>query len=155
MSASYHASKRHFSEGHASACPQSEAQDVQKHIPSQRRHPIHLVPREAHNRPVIIFVTTCTATRRQILASAPAHEAIVKAWCAASTWLVGRYVIMPDHIHLFCAPNGLDAPSPERWMRFWKSVVTRSMGEPSTTLWQRHHWDRQFRSGESYGDKWE
>jgi putative transposase len=65
------------------------------------------VPREAHNRPVIIFVTTCTAKRRQILASASAHEAIVTAWSAASTWLVGRYVITPDHIHLFS--GALDA----------------------------------------------
>ena len=108
MSAPSDASKGHSSEGHASACPQSEAQDVQKHVPPERGHPIHLVPREAHNRPIIIFVTTCAAKRRQILASASAHEAIVTAWCAASTWLVGRYVIMPDHIHLFCARNGLD-----------------------------------------------
>ena len=166
MSAPSHASKQHSSEGHASACPQSEAQDVQKHVPPEaqdgqkhvppeRRHPIHLVPREVRNRPVIIFVTTCTAKRRQVLASASAHEAIVTAWCAASTWLVGRYVIMPDHIHLFCAPNGLDAPSLGHWMRLWKSLVTRSMGEPSGALWQRHHWDRRFRSGENYGDKWE
>jgi hypothetical protein len=28
-------------------------------------------------------------------------------------------------------------------------------GEPGSTLWQRHHWDRQLRSGETYGDKWE
>jgi putative transposase len=71
--------------------------------------------------------------------------------------MAGRtsYVIMPDHLHLFCARNGLDTPSLERWMRFWKSLVTRSMGEPGSTLWQRHHWDRQLRSGESYGDKWE
>ncbi len=130
-------------------------QSVQKHVLPEREHPIHLAPLEAHNRSIIIFVTTCTAKRRQILASACAHKTIVTAWCAASRWLVGRYVIMPDHIHLFCAPNGLDAPSLERWMRFWKSLVTRSMGEPSGVLWQCHHWDRQLRSGESYGDKWE
>jgi REP element-mobilizing transposase RayT len=40
-------------------------------------------------------------------------------------------------------------------MRFWKSVATRRLGEPSGELWQRHHWDRQLRSGESYDDKWE
>ena len=159
-----HSSEGDGSEGHASACPQSEAEDVQKHVPPdqgvrkrvpERRHPIHLAPLEAHNRSIIIFVTTCTAKRRQILASDSTHDAIVTAWCAASRWLVGRYVIMPDPIHLFCAPNGLDAPSLERWMRFWKSLVTRSMSEPSGVLWQRHHWDRQLRSGESYGDKWE
>ena len=149
------ASEGHASEGHASACPQSGAEDVRKPVPPERRHPIHLAPLEAHNRAIIIFVTTCTAKRRQILASASAHDAIITAWCAASTWLVGRYVIMPDHIHLFCAPNDVDAPSLERWMRFWKSLVTRSTGKAGGALWQRHHWDRQLRSGESYGDKWE
>ena len=152
----------HSSEGHASACPKLETRDtretdVQQHVPPkpERRHPIHLAPLEAHNLSVIIFVTICTAKRRQILASSSAQDAIVTAWCAASAWLVGRYVIMPDHIHLFCAPNSIDAPSLERWMRFWKSLVTRSRGERNGALWQRHHWDRQLRSGEAYDDKWE
>jgi len=120
-----------------------------------RRHPTHLPPLEFHNRSIIIFVTACTVGRRKILASDLAHEAILEVWRAASAWLVGRYVILPDHIHLFCAPNGLEAPSLERWMRFWKSIVTRSLGEKGGALWQRHHFDRQLRSGESYGDKWE
>jgi putative transposase len=120
-----------------------------------RRHPIHLSSFEAHNRPIIIFVTTCTAKRRKILASPSAHDAILAAWGEASSWLVGRYVIMPDHIHLFCAPNALDAPALNRWMRFWKSIATRGMGAKAGTAWQRHHWDRQLRSGESYDDKWE
>jgi putative transposase len=62
---------------------------------------------------------------------------------------------MPDHLHLFCAPNALEAPSLDRWMRFWKSLATREMGAKAGTVWQRHHWDRQLRSGESYDDKWE
>ena len=62
---------------------------------------------------------------------------------------------MPDHIHLFCAPNITDAPSIERWMRFWKSRATHGMAEKAGRVWQRHHWDRQLRSGESYDDKWE
>jgi putative transposase len=120
-----------------------------------RKHPIHLTPLEPHNRAVIIFVTTCTTKRRQILASRFAHEAILAAWTMASTWLIGRYVIMPEHIHLFCAPNALDAPPLERWMRFWKSLATRNLAEKAGSVWQRHHWDRQLRSGESYDDKWE
>jgi REP element-mobilizing transposase RayT len=120
-----------------------------------RKHPIHLLSFEVHNRPIFIFVTTCTAKRRAILASPSAHRAILAAWAMASTWLVGRYVIMPDHIHLFCAPNALDAPLLERWMRFWKSLATRTMGKTGGAVWQLHPWDRQLRSGESYGDKWE
>src|SRR5438477_11648432 len=103
MSAPSHSSEGHSSEGNASACPQSGAEDVQKHVPPdqgmrkrvpERRHPIHLAPLEAHNRPLIIFVTTCTVKRRQILASASTHDTIVTAWCAASRSMVGRYVIM-------------------------------------------------------------
>jgi putative transposase len=120
-----------------------------------RKHPIHLSSLEAHNRPIIIFVTTCTAKRRPILASPSTHDAILAAWAEASAWLVGRYVIMPDHIHLFCAPNALEVPPLERWMRFWKSLATRNLKAKAGSVWQRHHWDRQLRSGESYDDKWE
>jgi REP element-mobilizing transposase RayT len=120
-----------------------------------RKHPIHLSPSEAHNRPIIIFVAACTVERREILATLQAYAAIVRAWKLAPTWLVGRYVILPDHVHLSCAPNASDAPSLERWMRCWKSFVTKSLGQQRETVWQRHHWDRQLRSGESYDNKWE
>ena len=153
------------SEGRASARPQLESRAPAKNgtrgstslraKSDGRKHPIHLGSIEAHNLPVLIFVTTCTAKRRPMLASPSARDAILAAWAAASTWLVGRYVLMPDHIHLFCAPNAIDAPSLDRWMRFWKSLATRGMGKKAGTVWQRHHWDRQLRSGESYDDKWE
>ncbi len=62
---------------------------------------------------------------------------------------------MPDHVHFFCAPGGLDAPSLEVWMRHWNSIATRNLGEPGASVWQRYHWDRQLRKGEGYDDKWE
>ena len=141
--------------------------DMRKHVPPEgrasarpvsklyRRHPIHLPPSERHNRSIIIFVTACTAQRRKILASTSAYEAIVGWWALATTWLVGRYVIMPDHVHFFCAPNGIEVPALENWMRYWKSIVTRNLGETGGSVWQRHHWDRQLRKGESYDEKWE
>ncbi len=132
-------------EGRASACPPSGL---------QRRHPIHLSPVELHSRSIIVFVTVCTSRRRRILASPAVHQMIVSAWREAETWLVGRYVIMPDHVHLFCAPNGLDSPSLERWTRYWKSLVTKILNAKNGSIWQRHHWDRQLRSGESYSEKW-
>jgi putative transposase len=140
------ARKRVPPEGHASACPVSHR---------YRRHPIHLPPIEAHNLSIIIFVTACTAQRRKILASTSAHEAIVGSWALATTWLVGRYVIMPNHVHFFCAPNGIEAPALENWMRYWKSIVTRNLGEVGGSVWQRHHWDRQLRRGESYNEEWD
>ena len=62
---------------------------------------------------------------------------------------------MPDHIHFFAAPNAIEAPSLEKWMKYWKSRATSNMRKPGGTVWQRGHWDRQLRSGESYDDKWE
>ncbi len=121
-----------------------------------RTRPIHFAPRLTYGRePVIIFVTVCTAKRRKILASDQAHDAIVAAWGAATAWLVGRYVIMPDHMHFFCAPNECEAPVLERWTRYWKSLATRSLSMVAGQLWQRDHWDRQLRRGESYDEKWD
>ena len=149
-----------LTEGRASARPILPKQDMQKHVPpdapgSRRKHPIHLPPRERHNRAVVVFVTACTVKRRAIPASPRIHQTVVSAWRGASTWLVGRYVVMPDHIHFFCAPNGNDIPSLERWIRYWKSIVTKGIGAKSSDVWQRDHWDRQLRSVESYADKWE
>ncbi|MBA3883846.1 MAG: hypothetical protein H0X73_14360 [Chthoniobacterales bacterium] len=107
------------------------------------------------NRSIIVFVTACNAKRRKLLASSVAHESIVAAWQSATKWLVGRYVIMPDCVHFFYSPNGIEAPALERWMRYWKSIVTKQFGRCSGEFWQRHHWDRQLGRGESYGDKWE
>src|SRR5205814_3130847 len=131
-----------IAEGRASARPVFAKQHVQKHVlpgesKSRRKHPIHLPPGERHNRTIIIFVTTCTAKRRTILASPHVHEAIVSAWDEALTWLVGRYVVMPDHIHFFCAPNGAEIPSLERWMRYWKSILTKRIGAKKGDVWQR------------------
>jgi putative transposase len=43
---------------------------------------------------------------------------IVDAWQEARSCLVGRYVIMPNNIHLFCAP-GVFPPEPlKQWVRY-------------------------------------
>jgi hypothetical protein len=41
------------------------------------------------------------------------------AWLNATAWLVGDYLLMPDHLHLFCAPRDIDMPI-ETWIRYWK-----------------------------------
>src|SRR5205823_14690527 len=116
-----------IAKGRASARPIFAKQDTHKDVPpdalgSRRKHPIHLPPGERHNRAVVVFVTACSVKRRAILASPRIHQTIVGAWRDASTCLVGRYVVMSDHIHFFFAPLLLDIPSLERWLRFWKST---------------------------------
>jgi REP element-mobilizing transposase RayT len=76
----------------------------------QNRKRPHYKIRPAIARPTIVFLTLCTANRHPILANDIAHRAIVSAWQAASAWRVGRYVIMPDHAHLFVTPGQPELP---------------------------------------------
>jgi REP element-mobilizing transposase RayT len=101
-----------------------------------------------------VFVTCCTQSRRACLDRVEVHAALRESWQAADRWIVGRYVVMPDHIHLFCAPTP-NAGSLSRWMGYWRGMTTRALGEPSGQLWQRDYWDRQLRRADSYAEKWE
>ena len=78
------------------------------------------------NRAIMLYVTVVTGKRNAILADKAVQDCIVAAWKAAADWLVGRYVIMPDHIHFFCAPATYPPPDFHRWMKQWKAQVSRS-----------------------------
>src|SRR5438270_6136749 len=110
-----------------------------------RKHPVHLPPCEPFNAPIIVFVTVCTKNRKPVLVNADAHALLRAAWVAADSWLVGRYVIMPDHIHLFCAPAELNHMTLTKWIAFWKSHVSRHRrSRDQLPLWQSDFWDRHL-----------
>ncbi|CAN5589151.1 hypothetical protein BH18VER1_BH18VER1_14800 [soil metagenome] len=120
-----------------------------------RKHPVHHLVHERPNEPIIVFLTVCTKDRKEILAHADIHEHVIDAWREARSWTVGRYVIMPDHIHLFCAPAHLDPKPLLQWVSFWKSRSAQHWPRPNERpVWQRHFWDKQLRRGESYDEKW-
>ena len=122
----------------------------------QRKHPVHLAPLELGNRPVVIFLTVCARNRQPLLATDRAHADIVEAWNRATHWRVGRYVVMPDHLHLFCSPGTIPAQPLNLWIRYWQNLVTRAWSRPEEKpIWQKEYWDRQLRSGDSYGQKWD
>ena len=94
-----------------------------------------------------------------------------KAWEIAQNWFVGRYTIMPDHTHFFCAPGCYPFSGFHQWIRCWKGLAAKLFWNTPTgknvlasmhwnenvrkpPLWQRDCWDRQLRSGESYDEKW-
>jgi REP-associated tyrosine transposase len=107
-------------------------------------------------RSVIIYLTVCVERKRRLLASDTAAQLIVAAWQAATFWCVGRYVIMPDHIHLFCGPNTFPAQPLKKWIACWKNHVTREWtNRAQIPIWQREFWDRQLRRAESYDEKWQ
>ena len=93
----------------------------------QRRHPSrNSVMTHLDNRAIMLYVTVVTGKRNAMLADKAVQDCIVAAWKAAADWLVGRYVIMPDHIHFFCAPATYPPPDFHRWMKQWKAQVSRS-----------------------------
>lgn len=90
-----------------------------------RHRPAHHPAVESGFQSVLVFVTVCTKDRRAVLANPHVHEALLAAWATARDWRVGCYVIMPDHVHFFCAPGRRDYPALSKWMAYWKSLVVR------------------------------
>lgn len=120
-----------------------------------RKTPVHWPVMTLSDCPSIVFVTVCTDKRKRILARDRVHELLVDAWREAGSWWVGRYVIMPDHIHLFCAPASWDVPRLTEWVRFWKTLVSRRWHcRQEQPVWQKSFWDRQMRSFDGYDEKW-
>jgi putative transposase len=98
-------------------------------------------------------VTACTKNREPWLATPECHDSLLRAWQDAAGWQVARYVILPNHVHLFAAPLE-GAFELDRWMKYWKALFTRSRDQPQQR-WQRGHWDTRMRSAAQYADKWE
>jgi putative transposase len=116
-----------------------------------RKRPVHGVL-AAENVPTIVMVTVCTKGRTPWLTTPENHAGLRDTWTEAEAWLVGRYVLMPDHLHLFAAPGRLEI-SLDNWIKFWKSQFTKKRGIAEQE-WQTDHWDTRLRSGESYDEKW-
>jgi putative transposase len=127
-----------------------------------RKHPAHGVHIDL-GKPTIVFLTVClvgrwgphipSKDRKLWLVCDEAHACLRDVWREAGKWTVGRYVLMPDHAHLFCAPHDVDFPL-DAWVRFWKGQFTRRSARLEWR-WQSHHWDTRLRRGENYSEKWE
>ena len=111
----------------SASLPCETAADAQEHFPPVRRHPSRNSVMTYHdNRSIMLYVTVVTEKRSPILANKAVFDCILAAWKAATDWLVGWYVIMPDHIHFFCAPATYPPPNFHRWMAYWKSLATKA-----------------------------
>ena len=71
---------------------------------------------------------------------------------AATAWLVSDYLLMPDHLHLFCSPHELKFTI-ERWIGFWKDRFAKM--NPSIGKFQTGGFHHRLRDGESYAQKWQ
>ncbi len=110
------------------------------------------------SRSPLFFVTFCTYSRRSILARAEVHAAFIEFADRAHREFgiaAGRYVILPDHIHLFVA--GPDDFNLGKWVGTLKRVLGGAIatGRSHDPVWQRGFFDHLLRSEESYAQKWD
>jgi putative transposase len=129
----------------------------------------------------VYFVTICAAQRKTLFAHDVVHAAFRDfAECGQREHrtAVGRYVLMPDHIHLFvCGESDFDlglwvcglkrivgkavpaaVPGPATAVPGGAAAVpaAESGKAPETSaIWQRGFSDHLLRNAESYAQKWE
>jgi putative transposase len=115
------------------------------------------------NQP-LYFVTFSTRDRKVISSLDCAHVALEQyAHCAIATFNValGRYVIMPDHVHLFVRGGRDFRLSP--WIGGLKRAISAALLKEAQatrlplqerSLWQPGFFDHILRSDESYAEKW-
>jgi REP-associated tyrosine transposase len=105
----------------------------------------------------IYFVTACTHARQRLLDNDEIHRSFSDFFIrgTARGALVGRYVVMPDHFHLFVAlqPGGVRLSG---WMKSLKNSLSRVLREMDRPVphWQDGFFDHILRSSESYKRKW-
>lgn len=130
-------------------------------------------PRRLHlifqrfNAPVY-FVTFNTHIRASLLATREVHAVFIEYCRRAADFrvCVGRYVLMPDHIHLFvCFGTGC-ATTLSTWIKGLKRELDcillsrghkplKRPGQKLCSFWQPGFHDHLLRSDESYAAKWE
>ena len=78
-------------------------------------------------QPTIVFLTVVTRGREPWLTQPVVHRHLRETWMEAQSWLVGYYLLMPDHLHLFCAPRDLRFTL-DQWVTYWKRRFKRKLG---------------------------
>jgi REP element-mobilizing transposase RayT len=105
-------------------------------------------------------VTTCTFQRRRILTLPKIAAVLIEEWRNARErhgWAVGRYVVMPDHVHFFCSSE-LDAKPLPAFLQAWKQWTSKRIAaqlDVAGAIWQAEFFDHVLRSTESYSQKWD
>ncbi len=100
-----------------------------------------------------VFLTINTTDRERWLAQAAVQRSLYSVWeHDAKAWLVSDYLLMPDHLHLFCAPHDTRF-SIEQWIGYWKDRFAKICEEAEGTFQScgLHH---RLRHSESYSEKW-
>ena len=102
--------------------------------------------------PNFVLLTVTTEDRKPWLNNLEAHCFLCETWISATAWLVGDYLLMPDHLHLFCAPRDFSFTI-EQWITFWKRDFRRRHGHEEWRF-QSRDWHHRLRQAEDYSAKW-
>ena len=104
-------------------------------------------------QPNIFFLTINTKDRVPWMDQTTVQSSLESIWQKEATaWLTGYYLIMPDHVHLFCAPHDLHFAL-DRWIAFWKRQFSRRhLDEPWE--FQRRGFHHRLRDAQEYHEKW-
>ncbi len=110
--------------------------------------------------PPIYFITTCVQKRRKILDNKIIANILIDEWRNTRErhgWMIGQYVIMPDHVHFFCHPEWTAKKLPHFIMRWkeWTSKRIQAETKSDTPIWQERFFDHVLRSPNSYSSKWQ
>jgi putative transposase len=118
----------------------------------------------------VYFITTCTYQRKLIIANSQVSQILVKEWTDALErhgCIVGRYVIMPDHVHfLYSFASELSdsvqnniSSFIQQWKQWTSKRIIREINiDPKkfiSPIWQKEFFDHLVRSEVSYIQKWE
>jgi REP element-mobilizing transposase RayT len=106
--------------------PSSNSDMTTPPIYPTRKYLAHPPVVDSFNRSCIVFLTVCTKDKTPVLACDHMHRWLLHAWSLSGNWVVGRYMIMPDHIHLFCAPGTFPPTSIKKWASYWKGLISRA-----------------------------
>lgn len=125
---------------------------------SEQRHLRRLT--EVWQKQPVYFITACTANRQPVLACDTVHKIFRDEWkCLTQRhgWAVGRYVIMPDHVHFFAMPLIASGKPMSvtigRWKE-WTAKRTMAALRFHPPFWQPEFFDHLLRSSESRSEKW-
>lgn len=102
--------------------------------------------------PPLYFITFNTLYRKPLLARREIFDAFMTyaAKNATQGRAVGRFVIMPDHIHLFVR-IGKDSKLND-FVRLLKQTLAKTLN--GDRVWQPGFFDHLLRNSESYAEKW-
>jgi putative transposase len=103
--------------------------------------PLSYITFNAHGRAAVLADAQVQQRFEQFAAGAREREIYV-----------GRYVLMPDHAHLFVA--GPQEFKLEAWVRMLKLWLSGAIHAPRPH-WQEGVFDHLIRNNESYAEKWE